>query len=171
MTNPFAQATAAVATPAAETAAPAAVATPPAAPAPAALGDTGFGDPFSDPTGVAGDGERITEFVGNLLLVKPTEFITQMGTSQGPTDVVRIDMAVLDDAEAPGRIVRGVLLFQQALRREAKAVLDGPHPFLLGRLNKGKTNGGNTLYTFETATDADKALARQFLAAPGVEKL
>ena len=169
MTNPFASA--APAAPAEE--APAAK---PAAKKAAAKVDTakadapaslGIGDPFAAPRGI-GDGERITDFVGNLLLVKPTEFISQMGTSQGPSDAVRADIAVLDDEEEPGKIIIGVLLFQQALRREAKAILDGPLPYLLGRLNKGKTGNNNTLYTFQEANEEEIQLARDFIAArPG----
>lgn len=166
MTNPFAAATAPAAPSApAETPAPAPSA--PAAPAskPAdAPKNLGVGDPFAAPQGI-GDGERITDFVGNLLLVKPTEYIKEMNTKQGKTDAVRVDMAVLDDATEPGKIVVGVLLFQQALRREAKAILDGPLPYLLGRLQVGKTGGGNTLYTFEEANEGEVNTARQFLAA------
>lgn len=166
MTNPFA---AAVATAPAETPAPAPAPAPKPAPAAAtkpadAPKNLGVGDPFAAPKGI-GEGERITDFVDRLLLVKPTEFITQMRTSQGPSDAVRVDMAVLDDPEEPGKIVIGVLLFQQALRREAKAILDGPLPYLLGRLRKGQTGGGNTLYTFEEANEAEVTVARQFLAA------
>ena len=162
MTNPFA-ATAAPAAPA-ETA-PAAPAAPAANSKPAdAPKNLGVGDPFAAPQGI-GDGERITDFVDRLLLVKPTEYIKEMNTKQGKTDAVRVDMAVLDDETEPGKIVVGVLLFQQALRREAKAILDGPLPYLLGRLNCGKTGGGNTLYTFEEANEAEVNMARQFLAA------
>lgn len=172
MTNPFAPA---AATPPAAPAAPAQPAAPatPAAPVttakPAAepTKNLGIGDPFAAPKGI-GDGERITDFIDRLLLVKPTEFISQMGTSQGPSDAVRCDIAVLDDPEEPGKIIIGVLLFQQALRREAKAILEGPLPYLLGRLNKGTTGNNNTLYTFVEANEEEIALARQFLAArPG----
>lgn len=122
----------------------------------------GMGDPFAAPVGI-GDGERITDFVGNLLLVKPTEYIKEMNTSQGKTDAVRVDMAVLDDKDEPGKVINGVLLFQQALKREALNIFEGPLPYLLGRLDKGKTGGGNTLYTFQKATEADVDLARDFL--------
>lgn len=127
-----------------------------------------MGDPFATPKGI-GDGERITDFIGNLLLIKPTEFISQMGTSQGPSDAVRVDMAVLDDPEEIGKVVIGVLLFQQALRREAKAILDDPMKmYLIGRLHKGKTGNNNDLYTFTTPTEEEINLARQFVAArPG----
>lgn len=127
-------------------------------PAPAAASD-----PFASPAGMSG--EYITNFVGSLLLVKPTEYISEMNTQQGKSDAMRVDLAVLDDEDEPGRVVTGVLLFQSALKREAKAVLESPSPYLLGRLTKNKIGNGNTLYLFEEGTDEDKNLARQFLAA------
>jgi hypothetical protein len=160
MTNPFASSTTATAV--AE--APAEDTKAATAPAAEETKNLGMGDPFAAPAGV-GDGSRITEFVDRLLLVKPTEIIEEMNTSQGKArNVVRADIAVLDDPQEPGKIVEGVLLFQQALKREAANIYNGPLPYLLGRLNKGKTGGGNTLYTFQEANDADIALARQFIS-------
>lgn len=131
------------------------------------------GDPFASAVGVSG--EYITEFVGKTLLVKPTEYIREMSTSQGKSDAMRVDVAVLDDAEEPGKIVRGVLLFQQALKREAKARMEAPDfsrfPYILGVLNKGKTGNGNTLYTFLPTTDEDIALGRAFLEHFGATAL
>lgn len=172
MTNPFSvpaasipAATLAIDTPPAAPVAPAAPTSPPVTTAKLeAPKNLGIGDPFAAPKGI-GDGERITDFIDRLLLVKPTEFISQMGTSQGPSDAVRVDMAVLDDAEEPGKVVIGVLLFQQALKREAKGILEGDLPYLLGRLNKGKTGNGNDLYTFVAANEDEVNIARQFLAA------
>lgn len=153
MTNPFAKGSAAT-TGTPTIADPVETPSKPKGSAPAA-------DPFADPSGISG--EFIVDFVGNLLLVKPTEYIPEMKTKKSNGPVVRADLAVLDDENDPGRIVTGVLLFQQALRREAKAVLDGPSPYLLGRLLKTETGGGNDLYIFEEGTDEDKDLARQFL--------
>lgn len=127
-----------------------------------ATAETAPGDPFASPTGVSG--EYITEFVGRLLLVKPTEYVPEMNTSKGKNDAMRVDLAILDDEEEPGRIVTGVLLFQTALKREAKAVFEGTSPYLLGRLHKGTTGGGNTLYTFQAADEDEMNVARQFLA-------
>lgn len=124
------------------------------------------GDPFAGPTGV-GAGEKISDMVDRLLLIKPTEIIEEMKTAKGlARKVVRADVAILDDPEEPGRVSEGVLLFQMALKREAAAIYENPaKKYLLGRLQKGETNGGNTLYTFEEFTEEDKALAQQFLAA------
>jgi hypothetical protein len=155
MTNPFAKGS---------------TATTPATPADSAPAtedakNLGIGDPFGSPSG-GGDGERIVDYVDRLLLIKPTEVVAEMMTAQGKAEnVVRVDMAVLDDPTDPGKIVEGVLLFQQALKREARKIYDSPLPYLLGRLNKGKTNSNNTLYTFQEATPEEADLARQFIAA------
>jgi hypothetical protein len=161
MTNPFAKANADAPVAEKKAEAPASTATATAEP------DLGFapganGDPFADPSGMSG--EFITDFVDRLLLIKPTDIIKEKQTAKGLAEnVAVVDMAVLDDPEEPGRVVNGVMLFQTALKREAKAVYEGPNPYLLGRLQKGKTAGGNDLYTFEEVTEADKNLARQFL--------
>lgn len=128
----------------------------------------GGGDPFGDPAG-PGSGERIADMVGSLLLVKPTEYIAEMTTRSGTTDAVRADIAVLDETDDAGRIADGVLVFQMALKRDLEKIMDGPSTYLLGRLVMGEAKQGkNAPYIFEMATDADKALARQFLA---VQKL
>jgi hypothetical protein len=172
MTNPFAPATpVATAEPAATS--PFNVPAAAANPDPASTGNgvsaapnLGVGDPFASPTGLGGDGSKITDYIGRLLIVKPTEIIESMTTNQGVAhNVVRADVAVLDDPENPGKIVDGMLIFQVALKREAAAILASPVPYLLGRLEKGKIGNGNTLYTFQAPSEPEQALARQFLQA------
>lgn len=183
MTNPFANAaTARTATPAAAPAtAPAqqptfqapAVQTQKPAPAPAAKVEsagTGFGDPFGQPAG-PGSGEKITDMLGSLLLVKPTEYIEEMSTSSGDTDAVRADIAILDNTEEPGHIAEGVLIFQMALKRDLRKIMDSPQPYLLGRLDRGqakvKGKPESAPYIFVKFTEEEAALANQFLQAVG----
>lgn len=177
MTNPFQKSAVATAAPAAPApaAAPVFVAPAPAAPAPtpaapvfvapaaaAPAPAAATGDPFASPTGVSG--ERITSFVDKLLLVKPLEYIAKKDTKMGTTDVMRVDLAVLDDAEDPGRVIRNILVFQTALKRETRDLLESrAAPFMLARLRFGKLENGNTLYTFEKATPQESLLASQFL--------
>lgn len=167
MTNPFA--TAVAATPAETPAVPQPTfQAPPSAPvttekaaSPLAFG--GNADPFADPTGVSG--EYISSFVGRLLVIRPTELIPSMETSKGTAvNVVRVNLAVLDDATEPGRVVEGVLLMQMALKREAKIALDNGN-LILGRLHKREEKGKNTLYTFQKATEEERALAEQWRAS------
>jgi hypothetical protein len=135
--------------------------------APSTVPPAAAGDPFADPAG-PGSGDRIADMVGCLLLCKPTEFIPQFDTVQGPCDTIRMDAVILLDARGAvvGRIADGVLVFQRALVRDLKAVLEGPSPYLIGRLGMGEKKGNKSApYLFGKATDADKDLARQFLAA------
>lgn len=172
--NPFekAAATSRTATPPATTPAPAAkpAPAPKAAAKPAAEPDLGFdpspaatGDPFDLPSG-GGSDDRIQDMVGMLLLCKPTEFIEGMGTTRGPSDVIRTDLVILD-GDRQGELCEGVLVFQRALRRELKKILEGPKPYLVGRLEMGHAAPAqNAPYIFSTPTDEDIALVRQYLA-------
>ncbi len=173
MTNPFANAaTARTATPAAAPAQQPAFQAPAVQtqkPAPAAKptesAGTGFGDPFGQPAG-PGSGEKITDMLGSLLLVKPTEYIEEMSTTSGDTDAVRADIAILDNTEEPGHIAEGVLIFQQALKRDLRKIMDSPQPYLLGRLDLGRAKGNKSApYIFVKFTEEEAALAHQFIKA------
>lgn len=119
-------------------------------------------DPFSVAGGFS-DG-KITDYLGELLLVKPTEVIEEMDTEIGTAkDVVRADVTVLSGDEA-GETFEDMLVFQVALKRALIKVLDGPNPFLLGRLGKGAKKAGKSApYIFETPTPEDVAAGRAHL--------
>ena len=133
------------------------------------------GDPFSTPPGVSE--YKITELVGALMLVKPTEVIEQMDTEIGQAEnVVRADVTVLEEVELPegagvleaGTTVEDVLVFQMALKRALLRVLDGSNPYLLGRLGMGNAKKGkNAPFIFERPDEDDMTLARQYLASVG----
>ena len=122
------------------------------------------GDPFSAPAGISD--VKITEFLGELLLVKPTEVIEEMDTEIGTAkDVVRADFVVLT-GDAEGKQVEDALVFQVALKRALLKVLDGANPYLLGRLGLGnKKKGKNAPFIFEKPDDDDMDVARAWLAA------
>lgn len=168
MTNPFANATRTATPPATQPAFQAPAAKPEPKPAPAAKAEsagTGFGDPFGQPAG-PGSGEKITDMLGSLLLVKPTEYIEEMSTTSGDTDAVRADIAILDNTEEPGHIAEGVLIFQQALKRDLRKIMDSPQPYLLGRLDRGRAKGNKSApYIFVKFTEEEAALAHQFIKA------
>lgn len=125
--------------------------------------DTPAGDPFSDPTG-GGSGDKMAQFLGMLMLVKPVEFIPEFKTTNGPADTVRVDLAILDGAQA-GYISIGCLVFQKALVRDLTSHMKSTVPYLLTRLVMGEArNGNNAPYLFQKATNADNILGRQFLA-------
>ncbi|UYL88154.1 hypothetical protein SEA_EVAA_43 [Gordonia phage Evaa] len=121
------------------------------------------GDPFSLPPSPSD--YRIQDFVGELLLVKPTEYIEEMHTENGTTDVVRVDMVPLS-GEVEGQLCEDILVFQMALKRALLKVMDGPNPFLLGRLEMGKKKPGkNAPYIFSQPEADDVAKARAYLAS------
>ncbi len=120
------------------------------------------GDPFSTPAGSSE--HRISEFVGELLLVKPTEDIMEMVTEIGTTDAVRADIVPLSGPNA-GELCEDMLVFQMALKRALRKVMTGSNPFLLGRLGMGsKKPGKNAPYIFEQPTPEDVAVARAYLS-------
>lgn len=126
------------------------------------------GDPFADPTG-PGSGEKITSFLGYLLLVKPLEYIPTMDTSNGPSDAVRADVVLIDGPQ-PGYTARAIYVFQKGLKRDLRAALDGQRPFMLGRLAMGEAKPGkNAPYIFLSANDTEKGWAQTWLNQnPGV---
>lgn len=120
-------------------------------------------DPFSTPSGTSD--YRINDFVGEVLLVKPTEDITDMVTEIGTTDAVRVDLVPLTGHLA-GKKLDDILVFQMALKRALRKVLDGGNPYLLGKLTMGaKKPGKNAPYIFDKPTEEDKAMARAWLAS------
>jgi hypothetical protein len=120
------------------------------------------GDPFSSPSGASE--HRISDFVGELLLVKPTEDIEEMLTEIGTTDAVRADVVPLTGSSA-GELCEDMLIFQMALKRALRKVMNGDKPYLLGRLAMGtKKPGKSAPYIFEEATAEEVAIARAYLA-------
>jgi hypothetical protein len=119
------------------------------------------GDPFSTPGGATE--HRISDFVGELLLVKPTEDIEEMLTEIGTTDAVRADITPLTGPNA-GELCEDMLVFQMALKRSLRKVMNGDKPYLLGRLTMGsKKPGKSAPYIFAEATPEEVAIARAHL--------
>lgn len=130
----------------------------------------GGGDPFKAPSGISG--EKITQFAGELLLVKPTEVIEEMKTSRGVAKgVIRGNVAVLSGARA-GETISDMLVFQTALKRELttrlQARVDNPTepPCVLGRLGKSrdKGDGNDPAWIFVMPSDADFEYAKAWCA-------
>lgn len=121
------------------------------------------GDPFSLPP--APSKIQISDLVGTLVLVRPTEVIEEMQTEIGKAEnVVRADITAVD-GDLGGQLFEDVLVFQTALKRALLKVLDGPNPLLLGRIEMGqKKPGKNAPYLFGKPNDDDIAAARAALA-------
>lgn len=122
-------------------------------------------DPFAMPGGMSS--EKINAHVGELLLIRPTDFVAQMPTSQGPRDTIFCDMATLDRQDEAGTIYVGMRVFQAPLVRELKKVYEGGLPYMLGRLARGAAKNGQVdkaPYIFTKPTPEDAERARKFLA-------
>ena len=112
-------------------------------------------DPFARPTG-GGDGAKIQDDLGSLLVVRPTEFLEGMDTSVGSTDAVRADWLVCDGDNA-GEIREGALIFNKPLVRDLKRAVGG---LFVGRLAMGnKEIKGNKPFIFQDFNDEEQALA------------
>lgn len=122
------------------------------------------GDPFADAGGRSGD--KVSDLLGRLLLIRPLEIIASMTTEAGTTEnVVRANVAILDDPNQPGRVAPSMLFFQKALREELGDTFRDPaQALLIGRLTRGQAKGNKSApFLFAKTTDEEKNLARQFL--------
>lgn len=123
----------------------------------------GGGDPFSAPSGISG--EKITQFEGQLLMVRPTEVIPEMKTSRGVAkNVVRCNTVPLSGPRA-GEVIKDMLVFQTALKRELATVLANPTtPAILGRLGKSrdKNDGNDPAWIFMPYSEEDYAYAKHW---------
>ena len=173
MTNPFlannaTPSAAPQADPAAQAPAPAPQAAPAQNTAPVAQGAAAIGgvpsvdsaDPFASPTG-AGDGSKISDDLDQAILLRPTEYIPSMSTSQGTTDAVRADWIVLTGPNQ-GQVRNSSLIFQKVLKSELRSIMGTPKPMMVAVIGRGEAKGGKSApYLFSAADDATKALAAQ----------
>lgn len=91
----------------------------------------------------AGDGAKIKDDMGAAVLVRPTEFIQGMKTSQGLADCVRADWVVLDGPNQ-GAVRKDSLVFNQVLISSLKDLPGTATPFLVGVVGMGEAKGGKS---------------------------
>lgn len=122
------------------------------------------GDPFSTASTGSTSDVRIGDLVGELLLIRPTEYIESMVTtaSNEPTDAIRADVVVLN-ADGTAALHEDLLVFPVLLKRDLKRALDNDEPFL-GRLSMGEKKPGKSApYIFVTnPQEEEKELARAY---------
>ncbi|AWY06530.1 hypothetical protein HOT45_gp28 [Gordonia phage Trine] len=121
-------------------------------------------DPFAAPTG-GGDGARITDDLNQALLIRPTEYIEHIQTSNTKpgekSDAVRADWIVLTGPNA-GQVRSGSLIFQKVLKAELKRIIGSAQPMMVAWLGLGEARGGNNApYIFGAADDQTRALAME----------
>lgn len=122
----------------------------------------------NDPFAAAGTaGVKITDYEGNLLLVTPNDYVTGLKTDyDDDKDAVDVDVVVLDGPEGPEEL-NDVRIFQGALIGALKHRIGKRQSMLLGRLGKGeqKKKGQSAAWIFQTPTEEDKKVAREYLAS------
>ncbi|MFC5996928.1 hypothetical protein ACFQE5_22210 [Pseudonocardia hispaniensis] len=103
------------------------------------------------------------EINGRLLLITPHSVETGIKTSYGDTDAVRADVVVLDGPDAPDEYA-DTLIFPRVLQGQVRKNA-GTGRMNLGRLGQGnKKPGQSPPWMLGDPTDADKAIARNYLA-------
>jgi hypothetical protein len=106
---------------------------------------------------------RITDFEGNLLLVKPLQVDKDIPTVFGDANATTCDLIVLDGEHA-GEQHKGLMLFQKALQAQL-ADRVGSGRMLLGRLGKGVAKPGQSPpWLFTDPTEEERGMARAWVA-------
>lgn len=120
-------------------------------------------DPFEAP----GSGELFNWEAHNrrLLLIKPKSVETGVKTVHGEKDAVRGDIVVLGEPGAgPDEVVRDTLIFPGFIQGQVRGHI-GTGRMTLGRLGQGEaTRGQKAPWLLSDPTEADKAVARAYLA-------
>lgn len=124
-------------------------------------------DPFADP---ASGFERMCDedLVGELMLVTPLEYFPNIKTSNGETAAINVDCAILTGEQA-GYVLEDTRVFAKRLVPMFKKRIGKEQAMVLGRLGqtdneKDKSKNAKKVWTFEAPNDADKAIAREYLA-------
>jgi hypothetical protein len=118
-------------------------------------------DSFASPP-PPGGGIDYAELKGSLLLISVRADEPAVATKYGPADAIRADVTVLDGPHK-GEDNADVLMFGKVVYNQLKRSVGGK---ILGRLGQLPAVGANNpAWVLEDATEADKAIARAYLAA------
>lgn len=116
-----------------------------------------------DAPGSASGGLKWDDVQGNLVLVKPTGIEAGVQTTVGTKDVTVADVIVLDGPGAP-TVYAGTFIFPRVMQGQLRANV-GSGRYNLGRVGKGTAKPGQSApWVLTDPTDADKAVARSYLA-------
>lgn len=121
-----------------------------------------------DPPGTA-DKIEWADLNGRLLLIKPKAMLHDVPTKDyGPKDAVEVDLHVLDGPATPtaypGQVYHDGRVFPMVLIGQLKGGI-GSGRFSLGRLEQGPATKGKPPWRLADPTEADKDLARRYLAS------
>lgn len=101
---------------------------------------------------------------GRLLLIKPKRHLTAVPTKDyGEKEAIEADIHILDGPEA-GTVLRDGRVFGLVMLGQLKGNV-GTGRFNLGRLRQGEATKGNPPWKLFDPTDADRDLARRYIAS------
>jgi hypothetical protein len=125
-------------------------------------------DPFSSSSG----GSQLRGFVGKLVLFTPLEFKPNAVNGKfGMVDGVMTDAVFFDteaaDPIAEAEAIDGMLVINGPVVSELKVRIGKAKPMHLGRVKEipNKKGGQSDVVVLDPPTDADKELARKWIAA------
>jgi hypothetical protein len=118
-------------------------------------------DAFSAPA--AGGKFSAKDHNGALLLITPTEYRENVETTFGKKDAVAANVVVIDEKNVSGsEEIADALIFGGVLIGQTKSKIG--KGMILGRLGQKPTDKGNPAWVLADPTDAEKDVARAYLA-------
>lgn len=91
----------------------------------------------------AGDGARLKDDLGHAVVIRPTEFIADLATSNGPSDCVRADWVILEGPNQ-GVVRTDSLIFNAVVRNTLKGLIGTATPFCVGVVAEGTAKPGKS---------------------------
>lgn len=117
----------------------------------------------------AGAYVAVKDLLGELVLFSPTEYVEEVKTDFGDKDAVITDLVVLTTEGGPAEY-QDVRIFQGSLIGQLKRKITGGRK-LLGVIAKGEAKKGqNAPYILAAPDDAQKQVARDYLAGRTIEQ-
>lgn len=117
----------------------------------------------------AGAYVAVKDLLGDLVLFSPTEYVEEVKTDFGDKDAVITDLVVLTAEGGPAEY-QDVMIFQGSLIGQLKRKITGGRK-LLGVIAKGEAKKGqNAPYILAAPDDAQKQVARDYLAGRTIEQ-
>lgn len=92
--------------------------------------------------GATGGGEKITDYAGSPLLIRPRRFEAGIQTDYGVTDAIEADWIILDGSD--GGAVHTGMVFSGVLVKALHRYLESPNPLTLGVIGQGNAKPGKS---------------------------
>ena len=106
------------------------------------------------------DGDKFSNDTGAAVLIKATNFVSQMSTSHGPTDAVEAEWIVLDGPNQGAK--RSGLIFATVVVKSLHNGLQNGRPLTVGIIARGEAkNGKSAPYLLNEANEDQIGLAVQ----------